>query len=63
MIVEEGMFKKTRKVRLGKMKHLHNVPATMIESGSDRLVPPGGGLMIAIAASFVFWAVLVLLIL
>jgi hypothetical protein len=35
----------------------------MIETDSDRAVPPGGGLLVAIAASFAFWGALVWLVL
>ena len=49
--------------RWGKMRSLQEVPASLIEQDGDRLMPPGGGLMIAIGGSLAFWGVLVWLVL
>ena len=45
------------------MRSLHNIPPSMVERDSDRTVPPGGGLLIAIAVSVAFWGALVWLVL
>ena len=45
------------------MKTLHNIPRPLIERDAERAVPPGGGLMIAVAISFAFWGALVWLVL
>ena len=45
------------------MRSLHNIPPSMVERDSDRTVPPGGGLMIAVVVSFAFWGALVWLVL
>ena len=45
------------------MRSLQKIPASMIETDSDRTVPPGGGLMIAMTASFAFWGALLWLVL
>ena len=45
------------------MKSLQKIPASMIEQDGDRMMPPGGGLLIAIGGSFAFWGVLVWLVL
>lgn len=45
------------------MRSLQNIPPSMIEPDADRTVPPGGGLLIAVAVSFAFWGALVWLVL
>ena len=45
------------------MRSLQNIPPSMVEPDADRTVPPGGGLMIAVAVSVAFWSALVWLVL
>jgi hypothetical protein len=45
------------------MKSLQKIPPSMIEPDADRTMPPGGGLLIAVGASFLFWGALVWLVL
>jgi len=45
------------------MRSLQKLPPSLVEHDGDRAVPPGGGLMIAVAISFAFWGALVWLVL
>lgn len=45
------------------MKMLREVPASLIEREGESSLPPGGGLAIVIAGSFLFWAALAMLVL
>lgn len=45
------------------MKQLHDFPAAMLDPHSDRAIPPGGGLLIAVAISLAFWGALAVAIL
>jgi len=38
------------------MKTFHDVPASLLEHDAERSLPPGGGLLIAIGGSILFWA-------
>lgn len=40
------------------MRTMHDNVDALIESEGERALPPGGGLLIAIAVSMAFWAVL-----
>jgi hypothetical protein len=44
------------------MRSLHKIPPSLIEQ-DDRAMPPGGGLLIAVTVSFLFWGALVWLVL
>lgn len=41
------------------MKTIQPVPPGLIEQDGDRAMPPGGGLLIAILGSLIFWALLI----
>lgn len=41
------------------MRILHDVPAGLIDQDSGRSLPPGGGLLMALGISVVFWGTLV----
>jgi hypothetical protein len=45
------------------MKTLHDVPADLGDRDADRALPPGGGLLIAVALSILFWGILVWMVL
>ena len=45
------------------MKTLHDVPAGLADQGAERALPPGGGLLIAVAVSILFWGILVWMVL
>ena len=45
------------------MRSFDEVPASLIEHDSDRMMPPGGGLLIALGGSLAFWAVLLWIVL
>jgi hypothetical protein len=45
------------------MRTLHEVPASLIERQDEGSLPPGGGLVIAIGGSILFWGMLVWLVL
>jgi hypothetical protein len=40
------------------MRTMHDNAEALIESEGERALPPGGGLLIAIAVSMTFWAAL-----
>jgi hypothetical protein len=41
------------------MKTLHEVPVGLADHDAERALPPGGGLLIAIGISILFWGLLV----
>lgn len=45
------------------MKTLQDVPSALVERDGDSKMPPGGGLAIVIAGSFLFWSALIWLVL
>lgn len=45
------------------MRSLQNIPPSLANREDDRAVPPGGGLIVALAVSFAFWGGLVWLVL
>ena len=45
------------------MKTMREVPASLLEREGESSLPPGGGLAVVIAGSFLFWAAMVWLVL
>ena len=45
------------------MKTMREVPMSLLEREGESSLPPGGGLAVVIAGSFVFWAAMVWLVL
>jgi len=41
------------------MKSLREVPPSLLERDGESSLPPGGGLAIVIAGSFLFWAAMI----
>lgn len=45
------------------MKTVRDVPASLLERDAETSLPPGGGLALVIAGSFLFWAAMLWIVL
>lgn len=50
------------RVEEGSMK-MQDMPATLIEREGETSMPPGGGLALVVAGSFLFWAAMIWIVL